>query len=196
MPYSPQHKEESRNRILRSARRLFNRRGFAEVSIDEVMAGAGLTRGGFYAHFENKEALFAEAVTHILVDHPAKDWDGVDFDLDSEQVARVIINAYLSQQHFSDIEGSCPMIALPNDVARGGPGVRKAFGTVLKSMTDIFEFNLPGAPGNDSRERALVIAALCVGGMVLARALDDAEQADEIREAARAEALRIGGWDQ
>jgi TetR/AcrR family transcriptional regulator, transcriptional repressor for nem operon len=61
MPYSPKHKLDTREKILESARRLFNRKGFSEVSIDEVMENAGLTRGGFYRHFRDKDELYAEA---------------------------------------------------------------------------------------------------------------------------------------
>ena len=66
MPYSANHKAETRARIVESARALFNRHGFTEVSIDEIMASAGLTRGGFYNHFKTKDELYAEAVTQIL----------------------------------------------------------------------------------------------------------------------------------
>lgn len=189
MPYRDNHKAETRTRILQSARRLFNRRGYSDVSIDEVMAGAGLTRGGFYAHFPNKESLFAEAITNILVDQPAEQWEGVEVDLGRDDVGQMIINAYLSDQHMDDIEGSCPMIALPSDVARGGHKVREAFRRVLTSMTDIFESQLAASPS--ARDDALAIAALCVGGMVLARAIDDERLATQLRSAARTQAQRI-----
>ena len=70
MPYSPEHKRETRERILKSARHLFNRKGFAEVTIDEIMAEAGLTRGGFYNHFDTKERLYAEAISQFICDGP------------------------------------------------------------------------------------------------------------------------------
>jgi len=66
MPYVPEHKAETRTRILDSARRLFNRNGLTSISIDEIMAGAGLTRGGFYSYFDSKEELYAEAITHFV----------------------------------------------------------------------------------------------------------------------------------
>jgi AcrR family transcriptional regulator len=66
MRYRPEHKLKTRRQIIESARRLFNRKGFAEVSIDEVMENARLTRGGFYRHFKDKEELYAEAVRHFL----------------------------------------------------------------------------------------------------------------------------------
>ena len=66
MPYAPEHRVETRSRILDSARRLFNRNGLAAISIDEIMAGAGLTRGGFYSYFDSKEELYAEAIMHFV----------------------------------------------------------------------------------------------------------------------------------
>jgi TetR/AcrR family transcriptional regulator, transcriptional repressor for nem operon len=74
MPYTAQHKHETHNRILRSARRLFNRRGFAEVTIDEIMAEAGLTRGGFYKHFKSKDDLYSEAVLQFTCKDPPEAW--------------------------------------------------------------------------------------------------------------------------
>jgi TetR/AcrR family transcriptional regulator, transcriptional repressor for nem operon len=74
MPYSPEHKRDTRGRILESGRRLFNKKGFSEVSIDEVMENAGLTRGGFYRHFKDKDELYAEAVRRFLCTAAPKPW--------------------------------------------------------------------------------------------------------------------------
>jgi AcrR family transcriptional regulator len=194
MPYQPERKQQTRRRIVRSARQLFNRRGFTEVSIDEIMAGAGLTRGGFYAHFKNKEELFSEAVTLILEEHPVAHWQGFDLDMSSEDIARIIVNAYLSDNHFDDIEASCPMIALPSDVARGGAQVQQAFRSVLLAMVQIFRENLSDDE-QSAESTALAIASLCVGGMVLARSVGDKRLGDNIRAASRALALRTGGWE-
>jgi AcrR family transcriptional regulator len=108
---------------------LFNQRGFARVSIDDIMRGAGLTRGGFYAHFETKGALYAEAVLHIL-DHPWTAQNNIEIDPSSppDVLARQMLDAYLSREHAEDLAGQCPMIALPSDVGREGcaRGVRAA----------------------------------------------------------------------
>src|SRR5215475_13781016 len=74
MPYSAEHKLDTRQRILESARRLFNSKGFSEVSIDEIMDGAGLTHGGFYRHFKDKSELYAEAVRWFLCEEAPKPW--------------------------------------------------------------------------------------------------------------------------
>lgn len=192
MPYTPEHKAKTRQRIVQSARRLFNRKGFAEVSIDDVMAGAGLTRGGFYNHFETKEELYAEAITAILSCNPTEEWgEGrVDFSTDPQNLALTIVRAYLSRQHIEKIDHLCPMIALPSDVARGGDALKRAYQKVLESMVSIFEAHLC-TRGNGERSTALTMAALCVGGMVLARAVDDQDLADGIRSAAERQVLEL-----
>jgi len=196
MPYAPEHKQKTRKKIVHSARTLFNRRGFAEVSIDEIMAGAGLTRGGFYSHFSNKEELYAEAVTEILRDHECPDGpaQGVDFSLTGARLARMVVDAYLSQNHFDDTEASCPLISLPTDVARSGAATKAAYKQVLEAMIGIFEGAFPGEP--DRAERARAMAALCVGAMVIGRAVGDEDLARAFREAARAQALCIGDLSQ
>ncbi|MFQ5626038.1 MAG: TetR/AcrR family transcriptional regulator [Methyloligellaceae bacterium] len=195
MPYSPEHKAQTRARIVVGARKLFNRRGFAEVSIDEIMGEAGLTRGGFYNHFRNKDELYAEAVGQILTCHSSGKSDDVDIDFQAEPkvLARQIIAAYLSERHFSDIDGSCPLIALPSDVARGGEAVKQAYRQVLNAMIGLFEQSQKSR--TDARSRAVTMATMCIGGMVLARAVDDTALGGEIRDVALNCALETGGWD-
>jgi AcrR family transcriptional regulator len=207
MPYAAEHKQQTRTRILDSARRLFNRNGLTEVSIDDIMAGAGLTRGGFYSHFDSKEELYAEAILHFVNCRPPPEWQRMDFDAPPEgaRLARAIVAAYLSRDHLSDVEGSCPMIGLATDVARGGGAAKAAYRQVLGMMVGIFAGTLgpdayaadnhPPEPMADAnRERALAVAALCVGGMVLARAVDDAATADDLRTAAHRYAVALAGW--
>lgn len=194
MPQASEHRRDTRDRILASARRLFNRRGLSEVSIDELMAGAGLTRGAFYSYFTSKEELYAEAITLFRRHFPAESWQRCDLDGPGrDNLGRAIVNAYLSREHFGDIEGSCPLIGLPTDVARGGEAVKGAYREVLNMMVDAFAARLDSDPHN-AEERALGVAALCVGGMVLARAVGDPDLADRLRNAARRLALATAGW--
>ncbi|HEY6258040.1 MAG TPA: TetR/AcrR family transcriptional regulator [Xanthobacteraceae bacterium] len=193
MPYSPDHREQVRERIVSSARRLFNRRGFNAVSIDDVMAEAGLTRGSFYAYFDSKSDLYASSITAILSEKRIQSWDGITIDPRAPDVAAEIIGDYLSVGQFENIDGSCPLIALPNDVSRTDDSVKRAFESVLKVLVDIFEQGLE-RKGEDARKRALAIAALCVGGMVLARTVEDRAFGDELRTAARRVALSLGRW--
>lgn len=175
---------------MRGARNLFNRRGYDAVSIDEVMAAADLTRGGFYAHFRSKAELYGEAVAFILDEHPARDWEGVDFDLSGTNAARVIVSAYLSEQHLSDVERSCPLVTQASDAARGTAEVKAVYARVLGAMTRAIERSFPEGTHTAS-SRALAVAALCVGGLALARAVDDPSRAADILQASRKLAMEL-----
>ncbi len=195
VPYPAGHRAEVRKKIVRSARRLFNRYGFDAVSVDEIMSGAGLTRGGFYSYFDSKSDLYAEALACFFTD-PAwnNSWEGIDIDLAAADSAAQIVRAYLSRQHFEDVENSCPMVALPSDVARGGKDAKRAFENVFQAMVAVLERGMtPG--GRRNRGTAQAVAALCVGGMVVARSMENRALADELREASMAVALRLAGWE-
>lgn len=185
MPLSAEHKQQTRAKIVEAARLLFNRHGFEGVSINEIMTAAGLTRGGFYNHFKNKDALYAEAVSSFLMGRGAQ-WRaeaGVDPARPSAEMARHMINGYLSTEHLGDLEGQCPMIALPSDVARASPQVQESYQQLLAGMVGLFECSLE-TEDEKNRPTALSLAALCVGGMILARTLPNNELADEVRLAA------------
>jgi TetR/AcrR family transcriptional repressor of nem operon len=194
MPYPPRHRDEVRTRIVRCAQRLFNRNGFEKVSIDAIMAAAGLTRGGFYRYFSSKSDLYAEAMDCFFTNPECGNrWEGVTVDPSRGNVGAQIVRAYLSRQHYQDIEDSCPMVALPGDVARSGANARRAYEKALNAMIAHLRKDA-GEEGGPDRPTALAIAALCIGGMVVARATDDIALASEMREAAKATALALGGW--
>ncbi len=193
MPYPVEHRRLTKERIIRSARRLFNRHGFDAVSIDDVMGDAGLTRGSFYIYFASKGALYADAVTHVLSEKQILARDGKSINPAAVANAAAFIRDYLSDEHFRDIDTSCPLIAFPGDSLRREPEVRQALETVLRAMIDVFEQALR-RDGRETRGRARAIAALCVGGMVLARSIEDRALAGELREAAMGVALALGEW--
>lgn len=199
MAYPSGHRAVVRKRIIDSARRLFNRYGFEGVTITEIMAGADLTHGGFYSYFDSKSDLYVEVLGCFFTDPEWKNrWEGVDVDLSSKQAGPQIVRAYLSRQHFESIENSCPMVALPTDVARSGANARRAFETVLNAMVSVLERSLMAtrAKGRDRRMLAQSIAALSIGGMILARTVDDRALADELRASCARVALDVGGWSQ
>jgi TetR/AcrR family transcriptional repressor of nem operon len=196
MPYPSGHRDEVRKRIVQSARKLFNRYGFENVSVNQIMADAGLTRGGFYTYFASKSDLYGEALQCFFTDPDWKNcWEGVHVDLAAADVGAQIVRAYLSRQHFEDVENSCPMVALPSDVARSGKSAKRAFETVFKAMVGVLEDGLLNGSKRD-HTTAMGIAALCVGGMVVARSVDDGALADDLREACMEVALKLGGWEQ
>ena len=192
MPYSPAHKRQTRLNIVRSARRLFNRHGFTEVSIDQIMAEAGLTRGGFYNHFANKEELYIEVMEdyaeerrEAVAGQPAPCGTGT---------ALEIARAYMAGELLDDIESQCPLVTVPSDVSRTTPAVRAAYQRVFEALAGMFQANLTDLPPDAARREALNLGATCVGAMVLARTVEDRALADEIREAAlvQAEAITAG----
>ena len=195
MPYPVGHRTEVRKKIVESARRLFNRHGFENISVDQIMSGAGLTRGGFYSYFESKSDLYAEVLGCFFTDPEWRNcWEGVEVDLASKEVGPQVVRAYLSRQHFEDVENSCPMVALPTDISRSGESAKRAFETVFQAMVSVLERSAKDN-GRSRRMTAQATAALCVGGMVVARAINNREVADELRDACMAVALELGGWD-
>jgi len=194
MPYPAGHRERVRKEIVDSARRLFNRSGFESVSVDAIMAHAGLTHGGFYSYFESKSDLYAEVLGCFFTDPNWKSrWEGVHVDLASADAGPQIVRAYLSRQHFDDVENSCPMIALPSDVARSDETVKTAFEAVFKAMVTLLCRDVRNS-AQPREDIAMAIAALCIGGMVVARSVSDDGLGNRLREAAIRVALELGGW--
>ena len=188
MPYSATHKQQTRARILESARRLFNSKGFAEVSIGEVMENAGLTHGGFYRHFKDKDQLYAEAVRWFLCEEASRPpWRRPRRNARKPRAERMV-DSYFSRDHFDDRESCCPLIALPSDVARSGDHVKAAYQDVMEKLLVLLQADMAGP---QARERALSVVALCVGGLVAARSVADPALANDLRRAAYRQAQTV-----
>ena len=196
MPYPAGHRAAVKKNVIDSARKLFNRHGFESVSVTQVMAGAGLTHGGFYTYFRSKSDLYSEVLGCFFTDPNWKScWKGVKVDLSSGDVGPQVVRAYLSRQHFEDVENSCPMVALPTDVSRSGESARRAFQTVFTAMVSVLERSMI-QNGRPRRTIAQATAALCIGGMIVSRTVVDRAVADQLREDCMSVALQIGGWDR
>ena len=194
MPYPVGHRVEVKRKIVESARRLFNRHGFDNISVDQIMSGAGLTRGGFYSYFDSKSDLYSEVLGCFFTDPEWKNcWEGVEVDLASAELGPQVVRAYLSRQHFEDVENSCPMVALPTDVSRSDERAKHAFETVFLAMVSVLERS-SRENGRARRMTAQATAALCVGGMVVARSINDRELANGLCNAAANAAMALGGW--
>jgi AcrR family transcriptional regulator len=191
MPYNSEHKAQTRSRIVESARKLFNRHGFEQVSIDRVMAEAGLTRGGFYNHFESKDELYAAAVASFSTCNPFRpDFNDQPPPAPTE-MARMLVDLYLSDEVLQNVQYHCPLYALPGDVARAGLAPQKAYTQLIRNLTHVYAHALADRP--DGEQRAQAIVSLCVGGMVLARTTDDPQLRASLRGAARQQALALLG---
>ncbi len=191
MPYTAEHKARTRARIVQAARPLFNRFGFEQVSIDQIMARARLTRGGFYNHFRSKDALYAEAIGSFRTCNPL----AVQLAASEEpmpeprRLARMLVELYLSDRVLDDPDLHCPLYALPSDALRAGPTPQLAYTEVIRRMMHIFRSAL-GAR-RDADRRAEAIVSLCVGGMVLARTTTDERLRKTLRGSAKQQALTL-----
>ena len=188
MPPSRKHRNRIRDLVLQSAGRSFNRHGFNAVSIDDVMAEAGLTRGSFYCYFSSKSDLYAQSVAGVV----HEDRENLKASGSERARADKIVQDYLSEAEDSTAD-TFPMIGLPNDISRTDRAVRQAFEAALKLMIQSFE-QAGNGNAETRRTNALAIAALCVGGMVLSRSIDDRTLGDELRGAAKAAAIGLGKW--
>lgn len=175
MAWSPAHKEETRERILHSAAQLFTQRGFDGVGINDVMAHAGLTRGAFYAHFKSKSELYAQAIVTAATDAQAK----LVAALPNQPSKRQLVNAYLSREHRSGEQGGCPLAFLTTDISQRDPVIRAAYTQVFKRFLGNLE------QGSKARQKALQSAVMMIGGMAIARALNDDNLVDELFNACR-----------
>jgi len=191
MPYSPEHAVQTRARIVESARRLFNRHGFEQVTIDQIMAAAGLTRGAFYHHFQSKNELYAAAVASFITCNPfaIRTADAADKLSDPRGLARMLVELYLSDETLDNIDLHCPLYALPSDVARAGLEPQEAYTDLIRGMGHIYRSALKGV--RDANRRAETMVALCVGGMVLARTTNDPHLRKSLRASARHQALAL-----
>lgn len=191
MPYPAEHKQRTRGRIVESARRLFNRYGFEQVSIDQIMSGAGLTRGGFYHHFQSKDQLYAAAVSSFVTCNPfaVKASQARTPIRDPRRLARMLVDLYLSDEVLDNVDLHCPLYALPCDVARAGLSPQQAYTDLISGMAEVFRQALAGV--RDAERRAHTIVSLCVGGMVLARTTNDPTLRQSLRAAAKQQALAL-----
>jgi TetR/AcrR family transcriptional repressor of nem operon len=176
-------KEMTHERIVEVAARAIRRSGYDGTGVADIMKEAGLTHGGFYAHFPSREVLLAEAADRAGAQAVALS-EQIAASVPPEQALPAIVRAYLSKEHREAIETGCPASALGSEMPRQAPAVRRAATRRIKEMIDVVARQLPdwGQPG--AHEQALVTVAAMVGTMVLARAVDDPGLSDGFLEAA------------
>ena len=176
-------KNVTHERIVDAAARAIRRSGYDGTGVADIMKDAGLTHGGFYAHFDSREAMLAEAADRAGADTVATMTRVADA-APPDQALQAIIRAYLSKAHVEGVETGCAVAALGSEMPRQAPGVRRAATRRIREMIDLVarqspEWGLPGA-----HQHALVTVATMVGALVLARAVDDPRLSDALREAA------------
>ena len=178
MRYSSGHKAEIHRRIVAEAARQFRERGLDAVSVADVMAGAGLTHGGFYAHFDSKEALIAEALGSQ---------DGAVVRAHVEQAPpgrklEALVRGYLSAAHRARRAQGCVVAALGTEAGRHSPQARRVLAQRSRNLAALVRGALPLRPGQSAEGLAAPVAACLVGGLILARLEDDPAAANRILE--------------
>jgi len=173
-------KAEARERIIVAASKLIRERGIAGLKVADVMADAGLTHGAFYAHFDNKEVL-VEAAFHAALDHREAWFKSAEKQPQAERLSH-LAKSYLSKRHRDTPDEGCAFAALARDFAQAGgplPGIFEAeLNVSLKRLTSLLEDEAADS------QQAMGLLSLCVGGMVLARAVDDPILSDNLLKAA------------
>jgi TetR/AcrR family transcriptional repressor of nem operon len=179
--YAKEHKNETRARILDAAGRLLRKRGYAATGVADLMGASELTVGAFYGHFGSKEALFAEVVARSLDGIGDTLLAGLD-DARGYPFVREIARRYLSRAHRDAPGDGCALPALAPEVARSSDATRVMFERHVESLLALFEPHLPERShgGLSRKDRAIALAALCIGGMTLARAVKSKELSDRI----------------
>jgi len=176
-------KEVTHERIVEAAARSIRRSGYDGTSVADIMKEAGLTHGGFYAHFKSREAMLAEAADRAGAETVAL-MERIAASVPPERTLQAMIEAYLSEAHFEGVETGCGAAALLSEMPRQAPGVRRAATRRIKEMIDLVARQSPdwGKPG--AHENALITVATMIGALALARAVDDPKLSDALREAA------------
>lgn len=195
MRYAPDHKPATRARIVAAAARVLLDQGLAGTGVHQVMARAGLTHGGFYAHFQSRDALIAEALEALLEERRGQLVAGLD-ELRGEARLAQVVGRYLNRHHRDNAEEGCPLPALGGELARADPELRARFERGLAALADEIaapeDEDATADATEGASERALATLALCAGGVMLSRAVGDGELSDRILRACRRFALAGG----
>jgi TetR/AcrR family transcriptional repressor of nem operon len=184
MRYSREHKLETHARIVKKASVRLREKGAHGIGVADLMKDAGLTHGGFYAHFDSREALVIEAFAYAM-DRSTERWRRLGEATAPEQRFKTIVDSYLTPLHRDDPGKGCAVPALGAEIARESPKTRKAFAAKLEQMIDMLAAQIAEAPRKASRKQAMAALATMMGTLVLARVAGSGEFSDEILAAGR-----------
>ena len=178
-------KLESKERILNVASRLFKKHGYSATGIDQIMNEAGLTAGGFYAHFKSKTDLLEQAIEHSLK-HSRQLLTRDTEHLTGEVKVKTIMARYISLLHRDLPEKGCVLPALASEIYRGTKKSNDIIGKYLSRWADFLSQNMPGAESAaEKKQKALNMISQAVGAVLLSRMVKESNLSDEIITSAR-----------
>ena len=182
-PTAPSREEATHECIVAAAACAIRHRGYDGTGVADIMKDAGLTHGGFYAHFGSREEMLAEAADRAGADGVAA-VARIAADAPPRKALQALLRAYLSKAHVEGVETGCAVAALGSEMPRQAPEVRRAATRRIKEMIDLVARQSPEWGQPRAHEHALVTVATMVGALVLARAVDDPRLSDALRDAA------------
>ena len=184
MRYPEQHKQQTRQRIVRAAARRFRSRGTEGATIETLMHDLRLTHGGFYRHFGSKEELFIEAFGESLEELSRNLLLAIG-DVPRRGELKALISRYLDIEHLDDVAGGCPVAALAAEVARRPPKTRAALLQILKNHVARAAKFLPGETEEERERKARVLFSGMAGTLNMARVIVDEGQRRQFLEDAK-----------
>ena len=190
MPYSKEHKQKTRNRILQSAYLLFSAKGYDNVTLDEVMMDCSLTRGGFYAHFKSKSELYSEALrfaasnTALAKNKPK--------DISPQQWLGQLLDIYLSIEHVKG-QKPCPLAFLATDIISRNKTTKDTYTKSYRNMNKLILHYLKEVC-ECGEEEILSLTSMIIGAVAVSRAVNDEALVEKILSSCRQQVrILIGG---
>ena len=184
MRYSREHKLETHARIVKRASVRLREKGAHGIGVADLMKDAGLTHGGFYAHFNSREALVIEAFAHAM-DRSTERWRKIGETTPPDRRLAMIVDSYLTPVHRDDPGHGCAIPTLGAEIARESPKTRKAFATKLEQMIDMMADQISDVSRKAARKQAMSAIATMMGTLVMARVAGTGEFSEEILAAGR-----------
>ncbi|MBR1231087.1 TetR/AcrR family transcriptional regulator [Bradyrhizobium sp. AUGA SZCCT0177] len=184
MRYSKEHKQETHARIVKKASVRLREKGAHGIGVADLMKEAGLTHGGFYAHFDSREALVIEAFAYAM-DRSTERWRKVADETPPDKRLATIVENYLTPVHRDDPGHGCAIPTLGAEIARESAKTRKAFAAKLEAMIDMMADQILDVPRKVARKQAVAALATMMGTLVLSRIAGNGEFSDEMLAAGR-----------
>jgi TetR/AcrR family transcriptional regulator, transcriptional repressor for nem operon len=185
MRYSRQHKEQTHNRLLKKAAEEFRRNGVQGTGIAPLMGRLGLTHGGFYAHFDSKNELIAEATGPMFEDGLSRRMLTAAEAAPKGKAVRAIVTQYLSPEHRDSLQG-CALAGLAGEMARQPEPVRNSYISAMNHQLKRIAALLPGNHEKARFDQARLLMAGMAGTMMIAKAMTDRDVSDDFLKQARA----------
>jgi len=184
MRYSREHKQETHARIVKKASVRLREKGAHGIGVADLMKEAGLTHGGFYAHFDSREALVIEAFAYAM-DRSTERWRKLAEQTPPDKRMAMIVDSYLTSVHRDDPGHGCAVPSLGAEIARESPKTRRAFAAKLEQMIEMVADQIPDLPRKAARKQAAAALATMMGTLVLARIAGSGDFSDEILASGR-----------